>query len=62
MKTKYKFLFLIILACLSTISIYYLADKVKPVDESENLISIQYKLEEKFLYFSGNRHKTSLMF
>jgi len=49
MKTKYKFFILIILACLSSIGIYYLIDKVKPVNEKEDLISIQYHLEKEFL-------------
>ena len=49
MKTKYKFLILIILACLSSIGIYYLVDKVKPVEEVKDLIAIQYELEQKFI-------------
>lgn len=49
MKTKYKFLILIILACLSSIAIYYLVDSVKPVEEKKDLVSIQYELEQNFL-------------
>lgn len=49
MKTKYKFFILIMLACLSSIGIYYLVDKVKPVNEVEDLIAIQYDLEQEFL-------------
>lgn len=49
MKTKYKFFILIMLACLSSIAIYYLVEKVKPVDEAKDLISIQYELEQEFL-------------
>ena len=49
MKTKYKFLILIILACLSSIGIYYLVDKVKPVEKKQDLISIQYELEQEFI-------------
>ena len=49
MKTKYKFFILIMLACLSSIGIYYLVDKVKPVNEVEDLIAIQYDLEQDFL-------------
>ena len=49
MKTTYKFLILIILACLSSIAIYYLVEKVKPVDEIQGLISFQYELEQEFL-------------
>jgi len=49
MRTKYKFFILIILACLSSIGIYYLVDKVKPVNEEKDLISIQYDLEKEFL-------------
>ncbi len=49
MKTKYKFIILIILACLSSIAIYYLVEKVKPVDEVKDLIEIQNKLEKNFL-------------
>lgn len=49
MKTKYKFLILIVLACLSSIAIYYLVENVKPVGEKEDLISVQYELEQEFL-------------
>ncbi len=49
MKTKYKFIILIILACLSSIAIYYLVEKVKPVDEVKDLIEVQNKLEKNFL-------------
>lgn len=49
MKTKYKFFILIMLACLSSIGIYYLVDKVKPVNEVKDLIAIQYDLEQEFL-------------
>jgi len=49
MKTKYKFLILIILACLSSIAIYYLVENVRPVDEVKDLISIQYELEKEFM-------------
>lgn len=49
MRTKYKFIVLIILACLSSIVIYYLVDKVKPVDEKKDLILTQYEAEQEFL-------------
>ena len=49
MKTKHKFFILIMFACLSSIAIYYLVEKVKPVDEVEDLIAIQYELEQEFL-------------
>lgn len=49
MKTKYKFIVLIVLACLSSIAIYYLVEKVKPVEEVNSLIDIQYKKEVDFL-------------
>ena len=49
MKTKYKFFILIVLACLSSIGIYYLVDNVKPVNEIEDMLAIQYKQEQEFL-------------
>lgn len=49
MKTKYKFLILIILTCLSSIGIYYLVENVKPVNETKDLIYFQYELEENFI-------------
>jgi len=49
MKTKYKFIILIVLACLSSIAIYYLVDKVKPVEQVNDLITLQYEKEVQFL-------------
>lgn len=49
MKTKYKFIILIALSCLSSIAIYYLVERVKPVDEINDLITVQHKKEQKFL-------------
>jgi len=49
MKNKFKFLILIVLACLSSIAIYYLVENVKPVYEEKGLVSIQYELEQNFL-------------
>ena len=60
MKTKYKFFILIMLACLSSIGIYYLVDKVKPVNEVEDLIAIQYDLEQDFLTNTNYTFKITL--
>ena len=49
MRTKYKFIVLIILACLSSIAIYYLVDKVKPIEEKKDLLLTQYESELDFL-------------
>ena len=49
MKTKYKFIILVLLACMSSIAIYYLVEKVKPVKESVDIISSQYEEEKEFL-------------
>jgi len=48
MKTKYKFILLILLACISSIFIYYVVEKVKPVDKERYIIDYQYELEKKF--------------
>ena len=41
MKTRYKFLLLIIIACLCSIGIYYFCEKAKPVEENMLLINTQ---------------------
>lgn len=48
MKTKYKFFILVIAACLSSIAIYYIVEKVQPVSKTESLIDIQYQSELSF--------------
>lgn len=49
MKTKYKFIILVLLSCLSSIAIYYLVEKVKPIENKIDLISSQYEDEKNFL-------------
>ena len=49
MKTKYKYILLITLACICSIFIYYKVDKVKPVKKVDHLIVKQNKLEKDFL-------------
>ena len=46
MKTRYKFLLLIIIACLCSIGIYYFCEKAKPVVESMLLINTQKEIEK----------------
>ena len=46
MKTKYKFLFLIFTACVSSILIYYFCEKSQPVSYRQDLISYQNKVDE----------------
>lgn len=48
MRTKYKFILLILLACISSIFIYYIVEKVKPVDKEIHIIDYQYELEKDF--------------
>lgn len=49
MKKKYKFILLILIACLSSIIIYYNVDKANPVTTKEDVLVSQEKLENKFL-------------
>lgn len=49
MKTQYKMIILIALACICSILIYYKVDKAKPAKFQEDLIAKQEKLENKFL-------------
>lgn len=46
MKTRYKFLLLIIIACLCSIGIYYFCEKAKPVEENMILINTQKEIEK----------------
>ena len=46
MKTRYKFLLLIIIACLCSIGIYYFCEKAKPVEENMLLINTQKEIEK----------------
>ena len=46
MKTRYKFLLLIIIACLCSIGIYYFCEKAKPVEENMLLINAQKEIEK----------------
>lgn len=49
MKTQYKMIVLVALACICSILIYYKVDKAKPAKFQEDLIAKQEKLENKFL-------------
>lgn len=49
MKTTYKLILLIIIACTCSILIYHFVDKVKPVKEVEDILITQNKAELKFL-------------
>ena len=49
MRTKYKFLLLIILACLASIYIYHTVDRVNPVKYVSTLTENQIKIDEKLL-------------
>jgi hypothetical protein len=45
MKTKYKFAFLVLVACLCSIYIYYFCEKAKPVKKVDSLINVQRNIE-----------------
>lgn len=49
MKTKYKFIALIVIACLLSILIYQNIGKVVPIKESDDIFDTQLALEEEFL-------------
>lgn len=49
MKTKYKFVILVIVACLCSIWIYYFCEKAVPVKSTENLITKQTNIEKTVL-------------
>ena len=49
MKTRYKFIILIALACLASIFIYYKVDRAKPAKKAEDILITQKNLEEEFL-------------
>lgn len=49
MKTRYKFILLIIIACMCSIGIYYFCEKAKPVNEEKLLISSQKEIEKTTL-------------
>lgn len=49
MRTKYKFVILVIIACLCSILIYYFCDKAKPVTITPSILKIQSELEKSFL-------------
>lgn len=49
MKTLYKFLILITLACLASIFIYYKVDRAKPIKEIKDTLVLQEELEKEFL-------------
>jgi len=49
MKTKYKFIILVVLACVLSILIYNNVEKFKPVGKSEYILDKQLALEEDFL-------------
>ena len=46
MRTKYKFLFLVFAACISSIIIYYFCEKSQPVKYVQNIVDYQNKLDE----------------
>ena len=48
MKTKTKFILLILVACILSILIYEKIENVKPVTETEDILVYQEKLEKKF--------------
>ena len=48
MKTKTKFILLILVACILSILIYEKIENVKPVTEIEDILVYQEKLEKKF--------------
>ena len=48
MRTKYKFILLIIVACLLSIAIFYLCEKPNEVEKRELLISHQSKLDIEY--------------
>lgn len=47
MKTKYKFILLILFACLACVGIYYWVTKSEPVDYKESLIENQLKIDDE---------------
>lgn len=49
MKTKYKFVILVIVACLCSIWIYYFCEKAVPVKSTESLITKQTNIEKTVL-------------
>lgn len=49
MKTKTKFILLILLSCLCSIAIYYRIERVKEVDIQEDLLVTQNRIEQKIL-------------
>ena len=49
MKTKYKLLLLIIVACVCCVAIYYNVEKVKPVTIVDDLIAMQTELENDYV-------------
>ncbi|MGE5455672.1 MAG: aryl-sulfate sulfotransferase [Ignavibacteriales bacterium] len=49
MKTKYKFIILIVLACALSILIYDNVEKFKPISESQDILNKQLVLEEDFI-------------
>ena len=53
MRTKYKFLFLIFTACISSIIIYYFCEKSQPVHYVQNIVDYQNKLDETTLATSN---------
>lgn len=53
MKTKYKFVLLVLIACLCSIGIYYFCEKAKPVEIKEGLVYSQNKIDSD-LEFDNN--------
>ena len=54
MKTTYKLILLIFVACISSILIYHFVDKVEPVKEVEDILVTQNKKELSILSDSGS--------
>lgn len=54
MKTKYKFIILILLACLCCIGIYYNVEKVRPINTTKSLIAKQNELASDYIISDDN--------
>lgn len=54
MKTTYKLILLVVIACTCSILIFHFVDKAKPVKVSDDILLSQNKLEVSFLADSGN--------
>ena len=48
MKTSYKVILLIVVACLSSIAIFYFTDRANPIAEEVDILAYQQELEQTF--------------